>query len=284
MTRVLIAGASGYLGRHMVGELSSRGYQTRALIRDPQRRNMVEGAEETVVLDLLIPGDDLEQALEEVDIVFSAAGEPCTLQRISDRKSFGKVDYPINRNLLEAALRHGVRKFAYVTVLAPAQMHDDAYVAAHERFVKELAASGIEYFVIWANGFFCSYLDLLDVARRGLAVSFSDGKARSNPIHEADLAVACVEAIEGEEQEVTVGGPEVITRREEIEIAFAAVGRKPRVLRIPSALLGVVLPLFRLRDRRRAEMVRFLAALSSEDVLAPPHGKQRLQDYLDAHV
>ena len=201
----------------------------------------------------------------------------------SDRKSFGEVDHPINRNLLDAALRHGVEKFAYVTVLAPAQMHEDAYVAAHERFVEELAASGIEYAVIRANGFFYSYLDLLDVARRGLAVSFSDGKARSNPIHEADLAVACVEAIEGDEREVAVGGPEVITRREEIEIAFAAVGRKPRVLRIPRTATSCTAA-FRLRDRRRAEMVGFLAVLSREDVLAPPHGKQRLQDYLDAHV
>ncbi len=284
MTRVLIAGASGYLGRHMVGELSSRGYGTRALIRDPGKRDLVEGAEETVVLDLLEPGEELDRALDGVDIVFSAAGQPCTLQRIPDRKSFGAVDYPINRALLDAALRSGVRKFAYVTVLAPPGMREDAYVAAHERFVEELAASGIEHSVIRANGFFYSYLDLLDVVKRGLAVSFSDGKARSNPVHEADLAVACVKAIEGKEREVEVGGPEVITRQEEIEIAFAAVGRKPRVLRVPRVLLRAVLPLFRLRDRRRAEMVDFLATLSSGDVLAPPYGTRRLADYLAEHA
>ncbi|MGA8744893.1 MAG: NAD(P)H-binding protein [Solirubrobacterales bacterium] len=284
MATDLIAGASGYLGRHMVGELSSRGYQTRALIRDPDKRDLVAGAEEIVVLDLLEPGDRLEQAMEGVDIVFSAAGQPCTLQRIRDRKSFSGVDYPINRNLLESALRHGVRKFAYVTVLAPRQMREDAYVAAHERFVEELSASGIEYAVVRANGFFYSYLDLLDVTRRGLAISFCDGKARSNPIHEADLAVACVEAIEGEERDVAVGGPEVITRREEIEIAFAAVDRKPRVLRIPRPLLRIGLAPFRLRDPRRAEMVDFLANLSSVDVLAPRHGRRTLRSYLDEHV
>jgi uncharacterized protein YbjT (DUF2867 family) len=283
MTRVLIAGASGYLGRHVVSEFASRGYETRALIRDPGKRHLVEAADETVVLDLLDPGDLPERLLGGVDIVFSAAGQPCTLQRIADRESFGAVDYPINRALLDAALRSGARKFVYVTVLAPPRMREDAYVAAHERFVEELAVSGIDYTVIGANGFFYSYLDLLDVVRRGMAVSLSDGKARSNPIHEADLAIACVEATEGKERRVEVGGPEVITRREEIEIAFAAVGRKPRVLRVPRALLGAVLPFLRLGDRRRAEMLAFLARLSSDDVLAPPHGERRLREYLAEH-
>ena len=72
----------------------------------------------------------------------------------------------------------------------------------------------------------------------------------------------------------------MITRREEIEITFAAVARKPRVLRIPRTLLKCGLALFRLRDRRRAEMVDFLARLSSTDVLGAPHGERRLTDYL----
>jgi hypothetical protein len=41
-----------------------------------------------------------------------------------------------------------------------------------------------------------------------------------------------------------VGGPEVITRLEEIEMAFAAVGRKPRVVRTSPILLKAALPLF----------------------------------------
>jgi len=284
MRRVLVAGASGYLGRHVVGELASRGYRTRALIRDRGKGDLLVGADETVVVDLLDPGERLDQALDGVDIVFSAAGQPCTLRPIADRRPFGAIDYPINRALLDAALRSGAQRFAYVTVLAGPELRDLAYVAAHERFVAELAASRVEHTVIRANGFFYSYLDLLEFVRRGAAISFGDGKARSNPIHEADLALACVEAIEGADHEVEVGGPEAITRREEIEMAFAAVGRKPRVLRVPPALLKAVLPVFGLRDRRRAEMLDFLAAISRTDVLGAPYGHRRLRDYLVEHA
>jgi uncharacterized protein YbjT (DUF2867 family) len=283
-SRVLVAGASGYLGRHVVQELDAGGYHVRALIRNADKRNLINGAREVVVIDLLDRDAQLHNAVEDIDVVFSAVGQPCTLQRTADRSSFRQIDPQINRALLEAAIAHGVRKFVYVSVLASPQLRDLDYVASHEEFVEELEASGIEYTVVLANGFFYSYLDLLEFARRGLAISFGDGSSRSNPIHEADLATACVEAIESTHKRVEIGGPEIITRREEVELAFAAVGRKTRVLRIPASLLKAALPLIRLTDRRRGEMLDFLAAISHSDLLAPQYGSRRLGDYLREHA
>lgn len=284
MTRVLVAGAGGHLGRHLLAELKSRGYLARALIRNPSKAALLGDVEETIVADLLHPGPSLDRALAGVDIVVSAAGQPCTMQSRADRSGFREVDYPINRALLDAALRHGVSKFAYISVLAGPRLRATAYVAAHEEFIEDLIASDVEHTVIRANGFFYSYLDLLEFVRRGIAISFGDGTARSNPIHEADLASACMEAIEGQDRDIGVGGPQEISRRAEIEMAFAAIGRKPRVLRVPDPLLGAALPILGLGDRRRAEMLEFLAAISRTDVLAPPHGKRRLSDYLVGHA
>jgi uncharacterized protein YbjT (DUF2867 family) len=171
-----------------------------------------------------------------------------------------------------------------VGVLAGPELRRLDYVAAHEQFIGELTASGIDHAVVRANGFFYSYIDLLEVARRGLAIGFGDGSARSNPIDERDLAVVCADAIEDERQEIEVGGPDVITRREELEMAFAAVHRKARVLRIPVPLLRTALPLIRVTDRRRAEMIAFIAQISRTDMLAPPQGSRRLADYLREHA
>jgi uncharacterized protein YbjT (DUF2867 family) len=284
MRRALVAGASGFLGRHVVEELHARGYHVRALIRDPDKLDLIKGAQETIAIDLLAPGARLREVMDEVDVVFSAAGQPCTLQRIADRRSFLQVDPQINRALLDAAMAGGVRKLVYVAVLAGPRLDTLDYVLAHERFIDDLRASGLDYTVVRANGFFYSYLDLLDFARRGLAIGFGDGHARSNPIHEADLAIACVEAIESDSREIEVGGPEIITRREEVEMAFAAVAGKTRVLRVPHPLLRAALPLIRLGDRRRGEMLEFLAAISRTDLLAPQHGARRLGDYLSEHA
>ena len=284
MDNVLVAGASGFLGRHVVRELGARGYGVRALIRDPNKRGLIEGTHDTIPIDLLDPAAQTHDAMKAIDVVLSAAGQPCTLRRIADRRSFRQVDPQINLALLETAIEQGVRKFVYVTVLAGPQLHALDYVAAHEQFVDELKASPIDYTVVRANGFFYSYIDLLDFARRGLTIGFADGSARSNPIHEADLAQACVEAIDNESSEIEFGGPEIFTRREEVELAFAAVGRRTRLLRIPGPLLKAVLPLIRLGDRRRGEMLEFLAAISASDVLAPAYGSRRLGDYLREHA
>jgi uncharacterized protein YbjT (DUF2867 family) len=273
MKHVLVAGASGQLGRHLVTELRSRGRRVTALIRDPAKAELV-GADEIVAVDLLEPDSErLDAAFDGVDAVLSAAGQPCTLEASADRRSFRQVDTAINNHLLDAALRNGVPRFGYVAVLGGGALRDLGYVAAHEEFVDALAAGEIEQRVVRANGFFYSYLDLLNAARRGSVPSFSDGSARSNPIHEADLAVACVDALEGDRREIEVGGPEELSRLEEIELAFAVLGRAPRVRRVPHPLLRAVLPLVRLRDRRRAEMIEFIAAIGRRDMLAPPHGE-----------
>ena len=282
--RALVAGASGALGRHLVAELGRRGYSTRALVRDPAKSE-VAGAEDSVVIDLLRPDRArLDAALEKVDVVVSAVGQPCGLEASEERRSFRDVDPAANRALLAAALGRGVGHFAYVAVLhSPAQRGLD-YVAAHEDFVEELVAAEVEHTVIRANGFFYSYLDLLAGARRGPVPIFGSGAARSNPIHEAELAVACVDALEGGAREVEVGGPQELSRREEAELAFQALGRRPRLIRVPPLLLRGALPLIRLRDRRRAEMIEFLVAICLEDQLAPAHGTRLLGEYFSEQV
>jgi hypothetical protein len=62
------------------------------------------------------------------------------------------------------------------------------------------------------------------------------------------------------------------------------VDRKVRVLRVPEPLFKAALPVIHLTDRRRGEMLDFLAAISHTDMLAPPRGSRRLGDYLREHA
>ena len=53
------------------------------------------------------------------------------------------------------------------------------------------------------------------------------GQAQTNPVHEADVAKALVDGLEGREQEVDVGGPEILTWDEIADMAAAAAGDAP---------------------------------------------------------
>jgi uncharacterized protein YbjT (DUF2867 family) len=121
---------------------------------------------------------------------------------------------------------------------------------------------------------------VLDMARRGRARIVGDPDARSNPIHDADLAVACVDALESGADEVEVGGPEAMTRREEFELVNEAAGRGRTAKRMPSALPRAGALLLRPIDPRRAAMLDFLHRICTMDMIGPPHGSRRLEDYL----
>jgi uncharacterized protein YbjT (DUF2867 family) len=207
----------------------------RALVRDRRRAAAIDPPpSEIAVCDLTDERFDLAKVCSGADTVISVAGQSTLSRRLPDRGGFNEVDYRGNARLIEAAESAGVSRFLYLSVFNAERLRGLEYVNAHERVVERLRASDIETTVVRANGFFSACRELLELAAAGWRMPlFHGGGARSNPIHEADLAAACLETLESGETEVDVGGPETLTRREEAELAFAAVGRKPRSRPVP---------------------------------------------------
>jgi uncharacterized protein YbjT (DUF2867 family) len=142
-------------------------------------------------------------------------------------------------------------------------------------------ASPIAHTIIRANGFFSAYDEVLDLARKGRFRLIGDPDARSNPVHDADLARACADALEAGEAERAVGGPDTLTRREEAQLAYAAVGRADaKIGRLPNAAARGAATVLRPIDPRRSAILGFLVDVSSRDMVGPPHGSRRLGDYL----
>ncbi|HEX2084833.1 MAG TPA: SDR family oxidoreductase [Solirubrobacteraceae bacterium] len=271
---VLVAGATGHLGRALVAELRRRGHRTRALVRDASR---APAADEVAVGDAA--RDPLDRVVAGVDAVFSALGGTSRVDG-GPRRPFRDLDTAPNVALLRAAERAGVRRFAYVSLLNADRLRGNAYVDAHEEVVDALLASPLDATIVRANGFFSAYDEVLDLARKGRARVLGDPDALSNPVHDADLAGACADALEAGAGEVEVGGPETLTRREEIELANAAAGRAAAAKRMPPALPHAAALLLRPFDPRRAAMIDFLHRVCSIDMVGPAHGERRLGDYL----
>jgi len=276
MERVLVAGASGQLGRHVAGELRRRGYRVRALSRRPER--LAGDADEAVRGDLLDPAS-LRAACEGVDVTFSCAGSSMNLNDLRDRRGPLEVDWGGNRNLLDAARRAGVRRFVYVSVYGARAMRHLEYTDAHERFADELAASGIDHVIVRPTGFFSFFGEIANMARRGRGIVIGDGTARTNPIHEADLAAVCAYAVAGGPREVGAGGPEAFTREEIVRVAFRAIGREPRLTHVPPGFFRAAAAAAKPLNRRLAALLAFGAEISQAECVAPAHGTCRLEDY-----
>ena len=274
--KVLLAGAVGRLGRHVRRELEPRGYAVRALVRDPC--NLAGERVEVFAADAR-HAETLRGACKGVRVVVSAMGASLALRYTAPNASYRDVDLGANLNLLEEARRAGVRKFVYVSLCGAERLRGLGYVEAHEEFVEALSASGIDYAVVRPTGFFYVFDEVFKMAARGRAFVVGRGDARTNPIHEADVARACVEAFEGDARELVAGGPDVYTRREIALLAFEALGKRPKLTSLPPSLMRALIKPLAYFDRRLYDFLEFGAAVSVTDVVAPPYGSRNLKEH-----
>lgn len=280
MRRVLLAGATGAVGYEFLHQAKQSGWWIRTLSRDPARgAKLKKVADECAFADAATT--DLTAYCEGVDAVVSCLGASVSLGA-AERRSFIDVDTVANLALLAAAKRAGVRRFVYVAAHVEESYRETNYIAAHEAVVERLAESGISHTVVRPTGIHAAFHDFLKMARWGFGLVVGSGHARTNPIHQRDVARALVENLEGGPASLSIGGPEVMSRRAIVEAAFEALEKKPRIFSMPAGLMrleGRIAGRFR---PRLGELLEFVAAVSESECVAPVYGQRSLRGYFAA--
>lgn len=279
--RVLIAGATGYLGQFLVQESKRQGYWVRALTRDPEKlAHLDEYIDDLFVGEVTNP-ESIDGICEDIDFVISAVG----ITRQKDGLTYMDVDYQGNRNLMDCALKSGVSKFVYVSVLNAHLMPDLKIIQAKERFARELEESSLDHTILRPTGFFSDMLEFLHMAKKGKVSLFGTGDYKINPIHGQDLAEVCVAALKRTENEIAAGGPETFTHRQIAELAFEVLHKKERISCIPLWLMRVIVRLMRLfTSSKTYGPAEFIMSAMSMDGVAPAYGKEKLKDFYEANA
>jgi uncharacterized protein YbjT (DUF2867 family) len=274
--RVLVAGATGYLGKFVVKELRNQGYWVRALSRDSQKIAPVRQYADEVFIGEASQSDTIKGLCKDIDIVFSSLG----ITRQKDGLTYMDVDYRANRNVLDEALIDNVTKFMYISVLNANKLGHLDIVKAKERFVQELKEADIEHMVIRPNGFFSDMTEFLNMAQRGRVYLIGKGEFRANPIHGADLAEACVEWFDSNRGESDIGGPEILTHNQIAARAFEVLGKKPHVTHIPLMVGSLIIKLARIfLSVKTYGPLEFFMTVLAMDMVAPTYGERTLKEY-----
>jgi uncharacterized protein YbjT (DUF2867 family) len=274
MKKVLVAGATGYLGKYVLAALKMQGYSTIALARTLKK--LPENAADTIIQAEVTQPETIKGICQNVDVVISCVG----ITRQKDGLTYEDVDYQANANLLEEALRSGVKKFIYVSLLNGQSLRKLKMVAAKERFVDELKTSGIDHIVIRPNGFFSDMKEVVHMAQKGKVYLFGDGNFRGNPIHGRDLAEFIVEKMEYRETELEVGGPDLLTQNQIAGLAFKAIGKKGKITHIPLWIKTLTLFFVRLFSNQKTYgPIEFFMTVMTRDMIAPTYGRQHLADF-----
>ena len=286
MKTVLIAGATGYLGRYTVQAFKHAGYTVRVLVRSEKKLSQQGAALAPAVADCVdevhlgdvTKPETLRGIADGVDVVFSSI----SLMGAKSKLTWHDVDYQGNINLLHEAQQANVEKFVFISAYNAEKLPQVPILKAHEDFAVALANSGLPYTVIRPTGYFSDMGTFFEMAQSGRVYLLGNGSQRINPIHGADLAQVSVDAVTSAETDINVGGPEVLTWNQVAEIALDTVGKPRRITRIPLGLAHTAVNIMRPFSWKTAELVNFFVSSAEMDNAAPTTGTHTLAKHYAA--
>ena len=277
---VVVCGATGYLGRHVVKALHRDGWHVRALARDASRLGDAAKYCDDVFIGHPTDPTTLDGLFDDAAAAFSSIG----VRSFKRRPTFRDVDRTANLHLVDAAERAGVNRFVFVSVLHADDLRDQSpLLDAREHVVDRLRRGTMKTTIIRPTGFFNDLVAFLDMAKRGRVWLIGDHHTRINPIHGADLADVIADALASDDTtDRTVGGPDILTQADIAEAAFDAAGRPPRVTRVPSRLVHTVGRLISPINPNAGANLQMFAIMGKRDMVGDPVGTHHLTEEFNA--
>ncbi|MEZ8203921.1 SDR family oxidoreductase [Vibrio splendidus] len=275
-SRILVAGATGYLGRHLIEALQACDADFKAQARSANKLKDLGLNDSQIQIAQVTDSDSLKGCCDGVDIVISCVG----ITRQKEGLSYMDVDYQANLNLLEEAERSGVKKFVYVSAFRANVIKSVRLLEAKERFACRLLVSEqLAPCVVRPNGFFADIEEFYNMAQSGRVYLFGSGDVRLNPIHGADLADFILASLPNAEKELDVGGPDALSATQITELAFQSQGKMTRITYIPDCVRKLALSVIRRLPENRVGPAEFFLSAMEGDAIAPCVGKHHLSDY-----
>ena len=281
MKKVLVAGATGYLGRYLVQELKKQGYWVRALARNTKKLEDIKDSIDEIFVGEATKPETLNKICDGIDVIISTIG----ITRQKDGLTYMDVDYQGNKNLLELAIAENVSKFVFVSVFNAHKMGHLKGIEAKLLFEEQLKQSGLDYVIMRPTGFFSDMLEFLNMAKNGRVSVFGSGEDKINPIHGADLAEACVKTISESTKEINIGGPEIFTFNEIAELALSVQNKPIKISRLPLWMIKIILPLLRIfTSSKTYGPLEFMMTVMTMDVVGEKYGSHKLESLYRENV
>lgn len=264
MSRILVTGATGFVGRALLPVLLQNGHTIIAAVRRPNA-SLPSGIEQVVVPDIG-PETDWQQALFGVEAVVHAAAHVHAIGSPADDPQglHARVNRDGTRRLAEASVRAGVRRFVFVSTikvngektLPGRPFHEDdtprpetPYGIAKwqgEQALAEIAgASSMSVAVVrpplvYGPGVGANFRALLRLCRSGLPLPLGgiDNSLSFIAVENlADILCRTVAHPAAANQTFVVRDGEDFSTSDLVRRLRAAMGRPPRLFPVPAGLL-----------------------------------------------
>lgn len=243
--KVFITGATGFVGRYVVGELLSKGYEVYAGVRTLQKLYSLFGEKVKGYRVNFEDKEEVKRVLSEIkpDFVIHLIGILYEDKRRGI--TFHKVHYLYSKNLVEVAKELGVRKFLLMSALGT---HDEAPSLYHQtkRWAeKELVASGLNYTIFRPSMILGPqqklFYDMYKITSLLPVLALPDGgRYPFQPVDVRDVACAYAKALEDpstDKKTYELCGTTVVSFRDLLKKVFDYWKRRVVIIPAPKGLM-----------------------------------------------
>jgi len=240
--QIVLLGATGFVGRHLLPELAAAGHSCLALSRyRPACRDLavIPGVEvrQADVYD----EDQLKRCFDGADAVISMVG----ILNESGRKGkgFNRAHVKLVGTVIDACRACGVHRLLHVSALHAGKGRSQYLISKGQaedliRAAQDIDSTIVQPSVIFGDGddFFNRFAGLLKLTP---VMPLACPDAKMQPVWVGDVAAAMTKALADPD---TVGktlmmvGPDAFSLRELVELAAAAAGLKRRLIGLPDGL------------------------------------------------
>jgi NADH dehydrogenase len=238
---VTVFGGSGFVGRHVVRAFSRAGWRVRAAMRRPDHAGFLMpsgtvGQIQAVQANLRYP-ESVAHVIEGAEIVVNAAG----IKSQRGRQNYEAVHVFGAGEIARAASAAGVRALVHVSGIGADATSANGYIASKGRGEDVTREWFPDATMLRPSVVFGPEDDFLNrfaaLARFLPALPlFGGGATKLQPVFVGDLALAATRAIDGALKpgaSYELGGPEVMTLREVVELVLRVVERRRALIPLP---------------------------------------------------
>ena len=258
MTRILVTGASGFIGRALVAELASSGHSVRAAMRQPA--DVFPRSVEVVAVSDLTRPVEWRALLRGVETVVHLAGIAHAGPEIAE-DAYDRVNRLATAELASAAKAIGIRHLVFIssiraqsgsTSTGPLRETDaprptDAY--GRSKLAAEDAVRGVgapftilRPVLIYGPGAKGNFARLIELTRTPWPLPFSLCRNRRSLLARQNMVGAIHFALDqpsAQGETYIVADPEPLTLAEIVAALRAGEGRRPALLPVPPVLMAL---------------------------------------------
>ncbi|MGZ4723150.1 MAG: SDR family oxidoreductase [Ilumatobacteraceae bacterium] len=229
--RVLVTGATGYIGGRLVPRLVERGHQVRCIARDPNRLSGRGWDRVEIIGGDLGDRDAVCQALQGIDVAYYL------VHSMASEKTFRERDLEMATIFGEEARRAGVQRIIYLGGLGDPESVRSKHLVSRQEVGRALAAAGVptvEFRAAVIVGSGSVSFEMLRALTERLSIMITPRwvETRCQPISVRDVLDYLMEALEHPEAQgiYEIGGRDVLTYRE-MMLTYAHMRGLHRVIR-----------------------------------------------------